>query len=1194
MKAYTPRTLRSLLKKPLIVALGLLLLLVVGAFIYFRSIEVYSVQVTNITPTSATIVWTTRVPTVGGAVVKKGTGDAPWGVFEAYIESIFKRGLAADTRDLEEVAPGDYQRVSSIPRYTHHVTLTNLEPDEAYVYRPFHWWGVAKSSELYTFKTPPDNEVISEPMPVYGNVDFDSDVSPDDVVLVVRVVERNSLDLDKGKSQFVSSPMNEGSYVIDVGNLYKDSLDEPFPRLLDNLSDYTLSILVLTKDGQFPYEVSGTNFQPVDTIIMSEQERSQAPESPFVSQVYAKCDSHCVGDCQGCNDNTAGDPLCITYGCGYMSYCCGTGSCDGHCSNGTQDCDETGVDCGGGGCATCGGGAPETSGPCAGGCTKYDGGSCQPINSASGTCECSVNGRKDGDETGIDCGGAYCPGCDNAGSHCFDRIRNQGEGGVDCGGECAASCAAANTAAQPVGQSCGSAVEGQVFTCADRPDWDCWCQNGRVTTYHAKESAVVTTSQRSAVSRETLLRYPVNSKFGVHTGWGPGADYDHLVAAGNVGYVMNVITGPEQLQALIAEYQKLPTGVVPIVRFCHAEQSDSCPFTDTAVAEKFSESLAKALGKPVAFISGPNEPLQEPWTVKAGYSKCAGKSGNDLVACSTAQWMNDFVARTSDTSNIIKLSPDFNTTEAAFESFVAQMKASGANFGALDGIAGNAYEGAGGKTIAGVIQELKDMGFNEIYITEAGVDPNLQSSDPANYQKLLDALNEVSDDPYLKSLLLFNPVAGLSQDPTFDKHEFTQEQYEALAASLADSASTQTQSDAPGYVVAPTPGTTAGGGGYSCSNGTKSVQGNTTCCNGDFLSVCSDGQKVYIHNRDSGIAGDVFVDWNASGSPEVANIMGGEYWTNDNARSACMHIHTRGDPSQPEHPGICISGGGGQVGVGGGQGRLPLSGFEIKKVHAAESDVQPGVYTVTGGNVDVTTKSIDVVSPGVISYYYDLNENGTFDEGETYLTDEEAQDLQVTFDKHLDVLTYQVTEGWNSLSFPISMTDSSTAFIRTAADLITYLEVVGLTATHVAVYRDQQFVFYSQRIDENNQIQSYGDNFGILPGEAYFVKLYDSGQFSVAGYGVTSSIPVNLGAGWNFVGLFDGQSEYVQALDLLDTMQSDNIPADMLIRWENSRYEGVVLQNDKEYGYDFNVYPIGGYWVRVGTTGGFTESIFSP
>ncbi|HFA51322.1 MAG TPA: hypothetical protein ENJ95_20095 [Bacteroidetes bacterium] len=78
------------------------------------------------------------------------------------------------------------------------------------------------------------------------------------------------------------------------------------------------------------------------------------------------------------------------------NYGCGDDEDVTTCSDGIQNGDETGVDCGGSSCAAC------------------------------PTCS---DGVQNGDETGVDCGGSCtaCPTCD-------DGIQNGDEEGVDCGG----------------------------------------------------------------------------------------------------------------------------------------------------------------------------------------------------------------------------------------------------------------------------------------------------------------------------------------------------------------------------------------------------------------------------------------------------------------------------------------------------------------------------------------------------------------------------------------------------------------------------------------------------------------------------------------------------------------------------------------------------------------------------------------
>lgn len=99
------------------------------------------------------------------------------------------------------------------------------------------------------------------------------------------------------------------------------------------------------------------------------------------------------------------------------------------CSDGSQNGDETGVDCGGS-CEACP--APET---CSDGIQNQDetgvdcGGSC-------GACASCSDGIKNQDETGVDCGGV-CGACPVTPT-CTDGVKNGDETGVDCGGSCPA------------------------------------------------------------------------------------------------------------------------------------------------------------------------------------------------------------------------------------------------------------------------------------------------------------------------------------------------------------------------------------------------------------------------------------------------------------------------------------------------------------------------------------------------------------------------------------------------------------------------------------------------------------------------------------------------------------------------------------------------------------------------------------
>ncbi len=132
------------------------------------------------------------------------------------------------------------------------------------------------------------------------------------------------------------------------------------------------------------------------------------------------------------------------------------------CSDGVQNQGEAGVDCGGpcGSCApTCADGVRnqgETGVDCGGPCGECRASCFDDIKNQNevdidcggvcSSCPTCYDGKKNGAESGVDCGG-YCGPCPPG--SCFDGARNQNEEEVDCGGVC------------PVCPNCSDGVKNQ-------------------------------------------------------------------------------------------------------------------------------------------------------------------------------------------------------------------------------------------------------------------------------------------------------------------------------------------------------------------------------------------------------------------------------------------------------------------------------------------------------------------------------------------------------------------------------------------------------------------------------------------------------------------------------------------------------------------------------------------------------------
>ena len=146
------------------------------------------------------------------------------------------------------------------------------------------------------------------------------------------------------------------------------------------------------------------------------------------------------------------------------------------CSDGIQNGDETGIDCGGS-CSACEPAPTCTDGIQNGDETGVDcGGSCSACEPAS-TCS---DGIQNGDETGIDCGGS-CSACEPAPT-CTDGIQNGDETGVDCGGSCSA-CEPAPTCTDGIqnGDETGVDCGGSCTACEPAPTCTDGIQNGDET-----------------------------------------------------------------------------------------------------------------------------------------------------------------------------------------------------------------------------------------------------------------------------------------------------------------------------------------------------------------------------------------------------------------------------------------------------------------------------------------------------------------------------------------------------------------------------------------------------------------------------------------------------------------------------------------------------------------------------------------
>lgn len=269
-----------------------------------------------------------------------------------------------------------------------------------------------------------------------------------------------------------------------------------------------------------------------------------------------------------------------------------------------------------------------------------------------------------------------------------------------------------------------------------------------------------------------------------------------------------------------------------------------------------------------------------------------------------------------------------------------------------------------------------------------------------------------------------------------------------------------------------------------------------------------------------------------------------------------------------------------------------LSSF-ISKIKAEEiEDIDPailikdlelpdGKYVIKSAAIGKTTDFIKTENNQIV-FFEDANRNNKLDNGEAILSPYEAQiAYQVTYEKTADSYELTLQEGYNLVSFPIIFKNDKEEEIKKASELIEYLNNGGANITTIATYAGGQFITYVQR-----EGKEFGDDFNILPGKGYFVKSLSKGSFLYSGIKVKDGLEILLYEGWNLVNIYNSNVHSYSGFQLLKQMKEQSVGADMVTKWEDGKYTGIVSEEGGDYGIDFKLYQNRGYFVRVKENGG--------
>jgi hypothetical protein len=185
---------------------------------------------------------------------------------------------------------------------------------------------------------------------------------------------------------------------------------------------------------------------------------------------------------------------------------------------------------------------------------------------------------------------------------------------------------------------------------------------------------------------------------------------------------------------------------------------------------------------------------------------------------------------------------------------------------------------------------------------------------------------------------------------------------------------------------------------------------------------------------------------------------------------------------------------------------------------------------------------------------------------------------KITYTKNSTGQQYEIKKGINIISFdfvPVS-TDLGA---YTAKDMIYQASENGVKIQYIST-------FDAGRWNSGYSCSSgtcTGSNFSIVPGKGYLIYSTQSGTMTIPGYSLTSSVPVAFSAGWNLVGVH-GYTTVYTARSFIDSVNSINgLTANNVSWWptSKSKYEGLQVDNGVEYGLDFPINPINGYFIKI-------------
>jgi hypothetical protein len=1117
---------------------GLLSLFFGIRYLTEKTSSIHDVRVTNITGTSATVTWVSDSPVKGSVIYSQS--DSWFPVFEHVGKT-----RAYDDRDTEEVEYGVYRLEEWGEYYVHHVTLRDLEPSSRYYYRI----SAGMKSVDYDYPTLVTTDVrddVVSPEPVYGQIVIDEKGKSIDGALVFIQLEELPTDVsdlsNTRKSQVYSTYTNETlGWSLDISGIRDEGLSRMF-----NESRFNVYIDVYAgAEKKEDIVVDADKLQPVRNIVIQGIAETEIGTSrnPLVKEVYAVS---CEPGQTPCSADCCPDGWCFGEGCYYgtctqrKNQACekhqkdddgddggdsGDGGDDGSCVKHTCHGDYACYD--GKTCGNC-----YDDKPCS--CKNKDGTDCGYVD-AGKTCNCPTSADGDGNT-----------GANNDNGNTNNEVATStdwhpsywGGQGDYCNGDSLYNCTGTSVANSVCNikkvctGSCYKAEAGKNDYCVEaeqEKELDpASCEIGK--NYKMGEVPEACLSLPDCPQNATCYDKYVS---GLDTG-----KCKRKIGATNYSY--NIFYGcsysvSEDQREVIEEFGAGYYCNGDILYYC--DSADDCDLEQDCglngccempegVADKCCTSDQDIVGDLVD--EGVNCPHKDEVMFLKGSTLICAQPGVFEYDEKTGECVKNYYIRRDNNWVDARITRNCNVSS---ETCVA---GSGISIGCetVD------------RSCEKATKSVKPPGM-------ASLSFNLPREEAGLYP-FRDITNRWACDWDCNS-----SWKGLA-DTCVKKQEDIEIPVSGSCSSCSVSDICQDKCDKESNWLST----------FSKDYSINAVIGRVVCY-----------RRIASHIKT--FEGDCYGFTDVNTNP---NNLGSASWLA--VSSACYALASEKDELRKNspfkiHDGSCV-GDGSSAKVDKGNiyesDRVNSGGGIINKVSAEEGeDVihESGIYRVEGVDIgsenNEITLTIEQDEDNVrVRFFEDVDEDGAKDNNEDYI-----DEVAVKLVKENDLIEYDLGVGWNLISFAI-VSDSDFS----AKKLLELITQSGGYATHVATYRDGKWVMYSQRGDV-----SYTDDFNILPGVGYFVRMHKETSLNISGNRFSESLPLDLQTGWNLVGVVTPDASYT-ADSLIDAIVEDGIIADTVTKWDSGRYSNFIKEGDLSYGNDFGIFEIGGYFIRVKSEGG--------